>query len=340
MLLEGKRSANIVIYSTKKANFQSFSISDPERLVLDFKNSKNYSNFKLPKNKFFKNFNSSNNQSSFRLVFEANKKIRIFRTITEEVSLSMSDKYYRTIIKIINETERVKPKKTKPIIVIDAGHGGKDPGAIGKSKTREKDITLSYALDLKKHLDATKKYKVYLTRSNDKFIPLSKRVEIARKKDADLFLSIHANASLKQNIKGFSVYTLSNKSSDEEAEKLARKENKSDIIGGVDLKFTSDDVLDILIDLSQRDTMNRSAIFAAELIQVMKNRGVHILQNTHRFAGFRVLAAPDMASVLIEIGYLTNKDEEKRIKRDNYKRKISKAIVRAVELYFQKKGSR
>jgi N-acetylmuramoyl-L-alanine amidase len=336
VLLEGNKSANIVIYSTNKVNFQSFSISGPERLVIDFKNSQNLSKFKLPKNKFFTSFRSSDQKTSSRLVFDARKKIRIFRTLTEEISLSMSDKYYRTIIKIINENENIKPKKTMPVIVIDAGHGGKDSGAVSPRKTKEKDITLAYALDLKKQLDLTKKYKVYLTRSTDKFIPLSRRVDIARKKDADLFISLHANASLKKDISGFSIYTLSNKSSDKEAEKLAKKENKADIIGGADLKSASGDILDILIDLSQRDTMNRSAIFAGELIKVMKNRGVHILQNTHRFAGFKVLTAPDMASVLIEIGYLTNISEENRMKKEFYKKKISKAIVRGIELYFQK----
>lgn len=290
----------------------------------------------MPKNKFFTGFRSSNNKSNVRLVFDAKKKVRIFRTITEEVSLSMSDKYYRTIIKIINDSKIEKSKKTKPVIVIDAGHGGKDPGAISPYKTKEKTITLAYALDLKKYLDSQKKYKIYLTRSSDKFIPLSKRVDIARRKDADLFISLHANASHKRDIEGFSIYTLSNKSSDKEAEKLAQKENKADIIGGADLKSASGDILDILIDLAQRDTMNRSALFAGELIKVMKNRGVHILQNTHRFAGFKVLTAPDMASVLIEIGYLTNRSEEKRMKKDFYKRKISKAISQGIDLYFQK----
>ncbi len=304
--------------------------------MIDFKNSKNFSNFKLGKSKFFTNFRSSQSKSSARFVFDSKKKIRIFRTVSEEVQLSMSDKYYRTIIKIINETERPKKKKTKPVIVIDPGHGGKDPGAIGRAKTKEKNITLAYALDLKKYLDSKKRYKVYLTRSSDKFIPLAKRVDIARKKDADLFISLHANSSPKRDIEGFSIYTLSNKSSDKEAEKLAKKENKADIIGGANLKSASSDILDILIDLSQRDVMNRSAIFAGELIKVMKNRGVHILQNTHRFAGFRVLTAPDMASVLIEIGYLTNRSEERRMKSDSYKRKISKAIGRGVELYFLK----
>ena len=147
---------------------------------------------------------------------------------------------------------------------------------------------------------------------------------------------IGANASKKKDTEGFSIYTLSNKSSDKEAEKLAQKENKADIIGGINLKSASGDILDILIDLAQRHTMNSSSIFAQELIKVMKSRGVHILQNTHRFAGFKVLTAPDMASVLIEIGYLTNKAEERRMKSNVYKRKISKAIARGVELYFKK----
>lgn len=333
-LLEGQKSANIIFYSKEKASYKSFSISEPERLVIDFKNTKNYSNFNLQKSNFFKNVRISSNKENFRIVFDAKKKIRIFATKSEEVNLSLSEKYYRTIIKITGD---YKIKKKKPIIVIDAGHGGKDPGAtIKRSRIIEKNITLDYAQNLKKHLDSTKKYKTYLTRDSDKFIPLSKRVAIARNKKADLFISLHADYSRKRNVEGFSIYTLSNKSSDKEAQKLAQKENKADIIGGVNLKNESNDILNILIDLAQRDTMNRSSIFAQELIQVMKNRGVHILQNTHRFAGFRVLTAPDMASVLIELGYISNKIEAKRLQSSKYKNKISKAIVQAVSLYFQK----
>ncbi|MBL6664843.1 MAG: N-acetylmuramoyl-L-alanine amidase [Rickettsiales bacterium] len=237
------------------------------------------------------------------------------------------------------ETSYQKPNKTthkKPVIVIDAGHGGKDPGAIGRYlKSKEKNITLSFARELAKQLNNTKKYKVYLTRHKDFFIPLRDRVSIARKKNADIFISLHANSAKNHKAKGFSIYTLSENSSDKQAERLARKENRADIIHGVNFSGASQDIMKTLIDLSQRESMNSSAKFANIAIRSIKKSGIDILQNTHRFAGFAVLTAPDMASVLIELGYLTNNAEEKALNSLQYKRKVSKSLVTAINEYFK-----
>ena len=224
-----------------------------------------------------------------------------------------------------------------PVIVIDAGHGGKDPGTIGNYlRSKEKNITLSYARELYKQLKTTKSYKVYLTRNSDIFINLKKRVELARKKNADLFISLHVNAIGDDEITGFSIYTLSEQSSDKQAELLARKENQADIINGVNFSGASIDIMKTLIDLSQRNSKNHSAIFANQVIKNVKNSNIEILQNTHRFAGFAVLTAPDMASVLVELGYLSNQDEEKLLNNPNYKRKVCESLVKAVEEYFSK----
>lgn len=237
------------------------------------------------------------------------------------------------------EVVYTKPNNTtkkKPVIVIDAGHGGKDPGAIGRYlKSQEKNITLSFAKELAKQLDNTQRYKVYLTRNNDVFIPLRGRVELARKKNADMFISLHANSTTNRDTKGFSIYTLSETSSDKQAERLARKENRADIINGVNFSGASSDIMKTLIDLSQRESMNSSAKFANIAIKSIKKSGIDILQNTHRFAGFAVLTAPDMASVLIELGYVTNKDEEKLLNSLQYKRKVSKSLVEAINGYFK-----
>lgn len=224
-----------------------------------------------------------------------------------------------------------------PVIVIDSGHGGKDPGTIGNYlRSKEKNITLSYAKELYKQLKASKEYKVYLTRHKDVFINLKKRVELARQKKADLFISLHVNAIGDENVSGFSIYTLSEQSSDKQAELLAKKENQADIIHGVDFSGASVDIMKTLIDMSQRSVKNESAIFANKVIKHVKQVDIEILQNTHRFAGFAVLTAPDMASVLVELGYLSNPQEEKLLNNISYKRKISQTLVKAIEEYFSK----
>lgn len=228
-----------------------------------------------------------------------------------------------------------KPAKGdgRPVVVIDPGHGGVDPGAIGVSGIYEKNITLATARELKKLLESTGRYKVHLTRDRDVFIRLRDRVAIARQHDADLFISLHADAVKSPKIRGLSVYTLSQNSSDAEAQALADKENKADLIAGIDLSHESLDVANILIDLAQRETMNRSAVFAGALVTHV-GRDAPLLGNTHRFAGFAVLKAPDVPSVLIELGYLSHPVEERELRKPAYRSKLAKAIVRSVDGYF------
>ncbi len=242
----------------------------------------------------------------------------------------------KKIPKNIPTTVQLKPiSRRLPIIVVDAGHGGKDPGTIGNyARTREKNITLSYAKELVKQLNNSKHYKAYLTRGDDYFIPLRTRVEKARRIKADLFISLHVNSISDRSVSGFSIYTLSEKSSDKQAELLAQKENRADIISGVNFSNASQDIMKTLIDLSQRETKNTSATFANLTIKSVKKSGIEILQNTHRFAGFAVLTAPDMASTLIELGYLSNKEEEKLLNSIIYKRKLTEALVDAINNFF------
>lgn len=223
--------------------------------------------------------------------------------------------------------------KAKKIIVIDPGHGGKDPGAIGFSGVYEKNITLKMAKELKEILDKENKYIVYLTRSTDIFIPLRDRVKIARKYNADLFISIHADSAKNRNAKGLSVYTLSETASDKEAEALAERENKADVVAGLNLYEHSKEVSDILINLAQRETMNRSSEFAGFMVQEMK-KSVKLLDNTHRFAGFAVLKAPDVPSVLLEMGYLSNRTEESQLKQVAYRKKLGTSTSTAIKKYF------
>lgn len=225
------------------------------------------------------------------------------------------------------------PADGKPVVVIDPGHGGVDPGAIGVSGIYEKYITLAVARELKAALEKNGRYKVFLTRDRDIFIRLRDRVAIGRQYNADLFISLHADSVANPQLKGLSVYTLSQNASDSEAQALADKENKADLIAGIDLSHESADVANILIDLAQRETMNRSAGFAGGVVDEV-GRDQTLLGNTHRFAGFAVLKAPDVPSVLIEMGYLSNETEERNLRQPDYRAKLAKGISRAVDRFF------
>lgn len=229
-----------------------------------------------------------------------------------------------------------KPQPTanaRKVVVIDAGHGGVDPGALGGKGTREKNVTLAFAKTLAEVIKATGRYEVHLTRSTDIFIELRERVAIARRHNADLFVSVHADSIERRNVRGASVYTLSEKASDAEAARLARKENDADIIAGVNFGGDSDDVRDILIDLAQRETKNLSVRFAQTVIPKMSDV-TKVLRNTHRFAGFRVLKAPDVPSVLIELGFLTNAEDEKNLNSATWRKQTAGAIARGIDSYF------
>jgi len=230
-----------------------------------------------------------------------------------------------------------KPSPRRPgqkhVIVIDSGHGGVDPGTIGISGIYEKHVTLAMARELKKQLEATGRFKAVLTRDRDIFIRLRDRVQKSRDAKAELFISIHADTVKNPKIKGPAVYTLSEKASDKEAHELAEKENKADLIAGVDLTNESLEVTNILIDLAQRESMNQSARFAKNLITQLK-RKTQVLRNTHRFAGFAVLKAPDVPSVLLELGFLSNPSDEKALRSSEYRARLASAVVKAAEGYF------
>ncbi len=228
-----------------------------------------------------------------------------------------------------------KKKRTKKIVVVDAGHGGVDPGATGLSGVQEKKLALDYARSLKTALERSGRYKVVMTRNSDTSLALRQRVEVAQKVEADLFISLHANKHSSSKIKGVSVYSLSENGSDKEAEALALKENKADIIIGFDLSEQSPDVSKILIDLAQRETNNQGKQFANVLVGELK-REATMLGRPHRSAGFAVLKSPIIPSVLVELGYMSNKREERLLRSDAHRHKLVVAISRAVDQYFGK----
>jgi N-acetylmuramoyl-L-alanine amidase len=218
--------------------------------------------------------------------------------------------------------------------VIDAGHGGVDPGAIGVSGAREKTIVLDYARELRRQLLASGRYRVVMTRNSDVTLALRTRVELGQQAEGDLFVSLHANIHRSRRVRGASVYTLSEKASDAEAEALAAKENKADVLSGVNLDGQSEDVSMILIDLAQRETMNLSKHLANVMVGQL-GKSTRLLNNTHRFAGFAVLKSPTVPSVLVEVGYMSNRSEEKLLRSQAHRRKVAAAILRAIGDYFK-----
>lgn len=224
-----------------------------------------------------------------------------------------------------------------PLVVIDAGHGGHDPGTISPhGGAREKDVTLAIARSIRDELLKSGRVRVALTREGDSFIVLQDRYGIARKLKADLFMSIHADAAENQSARGGSVYTLSEVASDREAQRLAARENKSNIINGVDLGGADVNVSSILIDLTQRETMNVSANFAKLLIREA-TPNLALRSTAHHFASFVVLKAPDMPSVLFETGYLTNVDDAATLTSVAGRQKVARSVSSAVQAHFARR---
>lgn len=225
---------------------------------------------------------------------------------------------------------------SRPIIVIDPGHGGMDPGAIGANGVHEKNVTLAIARELRDQLVRTGRYRVKLTRDSDVYLRLPERVAIGRRESADLFISIHADSTDKRGVRGASIYTLSEKASDAQTAKLAERENRADLIAGVDLSHEDAEVANILVDLAMRETMNQSKFFANTLVYGMSRNGLRLLENPHRFAGFAVLKAPDVPSILIESGFMSSPEEARLLDRASYRRDLARSLVSGIEAYFSK----
>ena len=224
-----------------------------------------------------------------------------------------------------------------PLVVIDAGHGGHDPGAISPHGGQlDKDVTLSIAKSVRDEMLKSGRVRVALTRDTDKFIVLQDRFQLARKLRADLFISIHADSAESPEATGGTVYTLSEVASDREAQRLAARENKANIINGVNLGGADANVSSILIDLTQRETMNVSADFAKLLLREAAPN-MRIRGNSHRFASFIVLKAPDTPSVLFETGYLSNEADVTFLASQSGQGKVARALANAIQVHFARR---
>jgi N-acetylmuramoyl-L-alanine amidase len=346
---------------TKKVELRAFTLSDPYRVVVDLPQV----TFKLPAKTgeagrgLVKAFRFGLvMQGGSRIVMDVSKPVRIDKAFVVDaaagqparlvIDLAATDR--DSFMKGIAAENRPAPAPAasgvereavhrggdpRPIIVLDPGHGGIDNGAVASDGTMEKDIVLGFATGLRDQLERTGKYRVVMTRSDDTFIPLVDRVRMARIRQAALFVSIHADAIKKSegDAQGATVYTLSETASDPEAARLAESENHADVIAGIDMSHEPGDVADILIDLAQRETKAFSLHFAKTLVADMK-KVARMHKNPMKSAGFKVLKAPDVPAVLIELGYVSNKDDLKQLISIGWQAKTASAIGQAIDDFF------
>ncbi len=288
--------------------------------------------------------NKAVSPKSFLLPPQSGKAYRLVIDLTSSVAVASNTTAAKTSSEM---TQKVVKPKVEPVIVIqdapanfrdvvvaiDAGHGGKDPGATGRGGTREKDIVLSISKRLKKLIDSEPGMRAFMIRSGDTFVPLRGRIQKASKNNADIFISIHADAAVNRRAKGSSVYVLSqNGATSEAARILAKRENESDKIGGVSLENKDDVLKSVLVDLSQTATIDASIDLAEDILKELGQVG-NILRDKVEQAGFAVLKSPDIPSVLVETAFISNPQEEKRLKTAEHQQKLATAILKGLRRY-------
>jgi N-acetylmuramoyl-L-alanine amidase len=344
---------------SRKIDLHAFTLADPYRLVVDIPQVA----FQLPPKAgengrgLIKAFRFGLvMQGGSRIVFDVTKPVRIEKAFVVDaadgaparlvIDLAPTDR--EAFLRQIAADSRVarpdlpraegpqsKSSDPRPLVVLDPGHGGIDTGTKGPHGEEEKDIVLSFAQRLRARLEKSGKCRVLLTRTDDTFVALADRVRIARDAGAWLLVSIHADSLPhgEGDAQGASIYTLSDTATDSEAARLAEKENRSDVVAGVDLKSEPDDVAGILIDLVERETKSFSVQFAHKLVGEMK--GVARLHKTPlKSAGFRVLRAPDVPSVLIELGYVSNREDLQLLLSESWQERTASSIAQGIEAYF------
>ena len=338
--------SRIVFDLKHKATFDAFRLDKPQRVVVDLNQAKLKGKIPYIKRNhgLIKNIRSSERKNKARrFVIDLKEKLK-YRVYT----LAPNKKYGHRLVIDLNVSERtqqvIRKKKEKVvrkkelrdvIVAVDAGHGGEDPGALGHYGSREKDITLTIARKLKKIIDKQPGMRAVLIRNGDYYISLRKRILVARKAKADMFVSIHADAFRNPNVKGSSVYVLSERGASDEASKwLADQENSADLVGGVRLDDKDKTLAMVLLDLSQTATIEASTRVADNVLSEIRKIGpVHKKSVQH--ARFVVLKSPDIPSLLVETAFISNPREEKRLRDNRYQNKLAKAILKGVKAYFK-----
>jgi N-acetylmuramoyl-L-alanine amidase len=352
------RQTRLTIDLSRKIEMRAFTLAEPYRVVIEIPQV----NFQLPPNtgdqargviKAFRYGLVMSGQS--RIVIDLTGPARVTKAVVLDAAGGQSAQMAIDMVAVDRETflraaaidnhlprpqrqtavNEEHPGDVRPVVVIDAGHGGIDPGTRAPSGEVEKNLTLEFATALRSKLEATGKYRVVMTRSDDTFIELSERVQTARQLRAQLLISIHCDALARGDgaAEGATVYTLSDKASDEEAQRLADAENRADAIGGVDLADEPNEIADILIDLAKRETKAFSANFARNVVKDI-GATAHLYKHPLKSAGFRVLKAPDVPSVLIELGYVSNARDLRQLVSETWRSRTADAVAHAVQTYF------
>ena len=316
-----------------------FTLADPHRVVVDLHDTRESTAMEVSRK-------STTLMSGIRSASKDNGRLRVVLDMQGKVrprsfALKPDGKAgYRLVVDLhatnlsptpikTNQQERNK-RKQQFVIALDPGHGGRDPGAIGRKGTREKDVALSVAKKMKSLINRTSGYRAILTREGDRFVSLRNRVRKAREAEADIFVSLHADSFHSPNVKGASVYALSLSGASSEARWIAQKENASDLIGGISLDDKDDLIASVLLDLSQTATIQDSLELGSDVLQHIGK--VSKLNNRQvQQAGFAVLKAPDMPSILIETAFLSNPTEEKKLRNPKHQHKLAKAVFSGIQ---------
>lgn len=333
----GPENTRAVFDLSSQSDYKLFELDNPPRVVIDMPKSALNTQLKVKKNKDIKKVRYSNKDGQLRIVLDLHHKLN-----SKSFLLKPNDTYgHRLVVDLSNEKKAVEKtvakvtKKNRDVVIaIDAGHGGEDPGAIGPTGTYEKDVVLKIANELAKEINAQQGMKALLIRTGDYYIKHRKRFEKARDHSADLFVSIHADAFHSRKVHGASVYILSQRGASSEAAKwLAAKENKSDSIGGVVIEDKKDMLSQVLYDLSQNAAMEESHK-AAQSVHASMKKVVKLHGHGFGQANFLVLKSPDVPSMLIETGYISNPGDEKNLKNPAHVKKLTKQITQGIRQYF------
>jgi len=325
-----------------------FTLADPHRIVIDLTDTRKSEAIEIDNV-------STNLMSGLRSASKDNDRLRVVLDLQGKVrprsfELEPDGKYGHRLVVDLHatnlsptpiKTSQQERKKVKQqfVIALDPGHGGRDPGAIGKKGTREKDIALSVAKKMKTMINRTPGYRAVLTRDGDRFVTLRNRVKKAREAQADIFISLHADSFHKPNVKGASVYALSLRGASSEAARwIAKKENASDLIGGISLDDKDDLIASVLLDLSQTATIQDSLELGSDVLshigKVSKLNNRKVQQ-----AGFAVLKAPDMPSILVETAFLSNPAEERKLRNPKHQHKLAKAVFSGIRNHLKNRQS-
>ena len=353
-----EKQTRFVMDFDRKVDLAAFTLADPYRVVIDLPQVM----FRLPKDSgeqgrgLIKGFRYGLiMQGGSRIVLDTKGPIKVEKAFAMPAAdgqpaklvldLSATDRdSFLHAIALENRVARAPAKleppaksdtDPRPLIVIDPGHGGIDSGTHGPNGEAEKDVVLNFAKELGEKLEAGGKYRIAMTRSDDTYIALNERVRFARSRNASLFVSIHADALPRRQgqADGATVYTLSEKASDAEAARLAEDENRADVIAGVDLSSEPDDVANILVDLAQRETKTFSLQFARAAVNELKHTA-RLHKSPLKSAGFVVLRAPDVPSVLVELGYMSDKGDLSHLTSAAWRERNAGALVQAIDEFF------